>query len=116
MKISIDNLPLDITEEALKNVFAQIGEVASVKIRHDLLSKEPTRHGIVEMTLEVDGYRAINCFEGAAFKDRKIHVTETYPWFEKAKVAFEHFTDGHTMPTFSPMAAISRWQEQHKDH
>jgi len=116
MKIFIDNLPPDITEESLKGVFAQIGEVESVKIRTDLLSKTPARHGIVDMALELDGYRAINCFEGATFKDRKIHVKEAYPWLEKAKIAFEHFSDGYTMRYFSPMAAISRWQEQHKGH
>ena len=116
MKIFVDNLPLDITEEGLKIVFSQIGEVESVKIRPDLLSRVPSRHGIIDMALEVDGYRAITCFEGATFKDRKIHVKEAYPWFEKAKIAFEHFTDGHALPSFNPKTALSRWQEQHKVH
>ena len=114
MKISVENLPTDITEERLKDVFSQIGDVQSVKIRPDLLTWQPKGHGIVDMTLEVDAYRAINCFEGAAFKDKRIHVKETYPLYEKAKNMFEHFTDGHSLPTFNPRASFERWKEQYK--
>jgi len=114
MKISVDNLPPDITEDRLKDVFSQIGEVQSVKLKTDLLTWQPNGQGIVDMALEVDAYRAINCFEGAAFKDRKIHVTETYPLFEMAKNAFEHITDGHSLSNFNPLATIERWKEQLK--
>jgi len=116
MKIFIENLPPDITEEGLKSVFSQIGDVQSVKIKNDFLTWGPVRQGIVDMTLEVDGYRAINCFEGATFKERRIHVKEAHPLFEKAKIALEHITDGHTLTNFNPLEAISRWQENHKSH
>jgi len=116
MKISIENLPADITEDSLEGVFAQMGEVQSVKIKTDLLTWRPNGHGIVDMTLEVDAYRAINCFEGATFQDRKIHVTETYPLLEKAKNVIEHITDGHSLSAFNPLSSFERWKEQHKDH
>ncbi len=115
MKISVENLPADITEEGLKDVFGQIGDVQSVKLKTDLLTWQPNGQGIVDMTLEVDAYRAINCFEGATFKDRKIHVRETHPLLEKAKNMFEHFTDGHSLSNFKPLASFGRWREQHKD-
>jgi len=114
MKISVENLPLDITEDRLKDVFSQIGEVQSVKLKTDLLTWQPNGQGIVDMALEVDAYRAINCFEGASFKDRKIHVSEAYPLLEKAKNAFEHITDGHSLSNFSPLASFERWKEQLK--
>src|SRR5450759_5959806 len=101
MKISVENLPSDITEDSLKDVFAQMGEVQSVKIKTDLLTWRPNGQGIVDMTLEVDAYRAINCFEGATLKDRKIHVEETYPLLEKAKNVIEHITDGHSLSDFN---------------
>jgi RNA recognition motif-containing protein len=115
MKISVENLPADITEERLKDVFGQMGEVQSVKLKTDLLTWQPNGQGIVEMTLEVDAYRAINCFEGAAFRDKRIHVRETYPMLEKAKNMFEHFTDGHSLSDFKPLAGFERWREQLKD-
>jgi len=114
MKISVENLPPDITEDRLKDVFGQIGDVQSVKLKTDLLTWQPNGHGIVDMTLEVDAYRAINCFEGALFKDRKIHVKETYPLLEKAKNAYEHITDGQTFSDFKPLASFERWKEQFK--
>ena len=116
MKISVENLPADITENSLEGVFAQIGEVQSVRIKTDLLTWRPNGHGIVDMTLEVDAYRAINCFEGATLKDRKIHVKEAYPLYEKAKNAIEHITDGHSLSDFNLLASYERWKEQHKDH
>lgn len=112
----VENLPSGITEDRLKDVFAQMGEVESVKIKTELLSRQPKEYGIVEMTLEVDAYRAINCFEGATFKDRKIHVKEAFPLLEKAKSMFEHMTDGYTLSGFKPLATFERWKEQHKGH
>lgn len=116
MKISVENLPADITEDSLKGVFDQMGEVQSVSIKTDLLAWRPENsHGIVDMTLAVDAYRAINCFEGATFKDRKIHVKEAYPLLEKARNVIEHFTDGHSLSDFNPLASFERWKEQYKD-
>lgn len=111
MKISVENLPADITEESLKSVFTQMGEVQSVRIKTDLLIWRPNGHGIVEMTLDVDAYRAINCFEGATFKDRKIRVKMTYPLLEKAKNMIEHITDGYSLSKFNSFASFERWKE-----
>lgn len=97
MKILVENLPADITEERLKDVFSQIGEVQSVKIKTELLTRKPTGNGIVDMTLDIDGYRAINCFEGATFKDRQIHVKEAYPLLERAKRMIENGIHTHDL-------------------
>ena len=112
-KIFIENLPSDMTEEGLKNVFAQIGEVHSVKIKTELLARFTHEHkgyGIVEMALDVDAYRAINCFEGATFKDRKIHLEEDKPLLEKAKSMFDHIKD------IQALAGLVRWKEHFKNH
>jgi RNA recognition motif-containing protein len=114
MKIIVENLPADITEDGLKAVFDQIGEVRSVKLKSSLLTWQPPGHGIVDMALEVDAYRAINCFEGAALKDNKIHVQEAYPLFEKAKSAFEQITDGYSLSDLKLLSGFERWKEQHK--
>ena len=116
MKISVENMPVGVTEEGLKDMFGQIGEVQSVTIKSDLLAmltSRPTETGVVDMTLEVDAYRAINCFEGAAFSDRKIHVKETYPMLEKAKNMFEHLADGYSLAGNKALADYERWKERH---
>jgi cold-inducible RNA-binding protein len=84
-KVYVDNLPCDITEERLKDVFAQIGAVEAVKVQTDLLTLRTRCSGTVEMSLDVDAFRAVNFFNGATFKDRKIHVEEAKPLYVKAK-------------------------------
>jgi RNA recognition motif-containing protein len=87
-RIYVKNLPPDITEERLKDFFAQIGEVQSVKIKTDLITRRSTGSGFVEMSLDVDAYRAVNCFEGATIRDKKIHVEEAKPLIERARNLF----------------------------
>ena len=116
MKISVENLPADITEDRLKDVFSQVGEVQSVKLKPYLLFWQQTSQGIIDMALDVDAYRAINCFEGATFKNKKIHVKEAYPLFEKAKNAFDHLTDGYLLSDLNILASFERWKGQRKEH
>ncbi len=84
-KIYVENLPSDITEERLKDIFSQIGEVESVKIQKDLFTHRSKGAGYVEMQLDVDAYRAVLCFNGATFKDRQIHLKEAKPFHERAR-------------------------------
>jgi RNA recognition motif-containing protein len=87
-RIYVENLPPDITEERLKDFFTQIGDVQSVKIKTDLITRRSTGRGFVEMSLDVDAYRAVNCFDGATIKDRRIHLEEAKPLLERAKSIF----------------------------
>ena len=89
-KIYVENLPSDITEDRLKDIFAQIGPVESVKIQTDLLSRRPKGSGYVAMSLDVDAYRAVNCFNGAVLKDKKIYLKETKPFYARAKDLIHH--------------------------
>jgi RNA recognition motif-containing protein len=89
-KVRVENLPSDITEERLKDVFAQIGDVQSVTIKTDLLTGRPKGYGFIEMSLDVDAYRAVNILDGTTFKDRRIRLTEEKPLIEKAKEILTH--------------------------
>lgn len=84
-KVYVENLPCDITEEGLRDVFAQVGAVEAVRIQLDLLTLRTRCSGTVKMSLDVDAFRAVNCFNGATFRDRKIHVEEAKPLYEKAR-------------------------------
>jgi RNA recognition motif-containing protein len=90
MKIIVKNLSPDITEEGLKNLFGQIGTVESARINTDLLSRRPNGSGYVEMSLDVDAFRAINCFNGASIKNKKVTLKEVQPLLEKAKHILKH--------------------------
>ena len=94
-RIYVENLPRDITAEKLKNIFDQIGEVQSVRIKTDFLKIKPRCSGIVDMALEVDAYRAVNCFEGAVFKNGRIHLKEEDPLMEKARLVLTDIADGY---------------------
>ncbi len=89
-RVFVENLPPDLTEEGLKDIFMQIGDVQSVKLQTDLITKRPKGCGFVEMSLDIDAYRAVNCFDGATIKDRKIHLKEAKPLLQRARSIFEH--------------------------
>ncbi len=84
-RIYIENLPYDISEEGLKDIFAQIGAVESVKLKTDLFTHRSKGSGYIEMSLDVDAYRAVNCLHGATLNDRKIYLKEAKPLRERAK-------------------------------
>ncbi|HUK99824.1 MAG TPA: RNA-binding protein [Nitrospirota bacterium] len=90
MKIIVENLPSDITEESLKTIFDQIGAVESVKINTDLLSRRPKGSGYVEMSLDVDAFRAVNCINGASIKNKRVSLKEAQPLLEQAKHVLMH--------------------------
>jgi RNA recognition motif-containing protein len=73
---SVENLPPDITVGALKDMFAQIGEVQAVTLKTD---HQLHMNAFVEMILDLDTYRAVNCFNGSTIQNRKIRLTELKP-------------------------------------
>ncbi len=84
-RIYVENLPSGISEELLKDIFAQIGDVEAVKIETALLTRHSKGSGYVEMSLDVDAFRAVNCFDGAVLNDKKIHLKEAKPLHERAR-------------------------------
>ncbi len=84
-RIYVENLPNDITEDGLKDVFSQIGAVESVKLEAGLFTHRSKGSGYIDMLLDVDAFRVVNCFDGALFKDRQIHLKEAKPFHQWAK-------------------------------
>ncbi|HUI67302.1 MAG TPA: RNA-binding protein [Nitrospirota bacterium] len=91
-KVRVENLPTDITKERLIDIFSQIGDVQSVTIKTDLLTGQPKGYGFVEMSLDVDAYRAINILDGTTFRDKRIHLKEEKPLIERAKEILTQIT------------------------
>ena len=79
MKIYVGNLPYEVTEDDLRQVFEQSGEVGSVTIINDKYSGRSKGFGFVEMPSEAEGKAAIESLNGNDLKGRTINVNEARP-------------------------------------
>ncbi|MBI4654696.1 MAG: RNA-binding protein [Nitrospirae bacterium] len=85
-KIYVGNLPYQAGEEALKEAFAAIGEVQSVKIITDE-SGRSKGFGFVEMASDEDVEKAITALNGSTFMSRSIVVNEARPQTDRGRGA-----------------------------
>jgi RNA recognition motif-containing protein len=81
MNIYIGNLPLEITEEELRGVFARFGEVKSVIIMNDkyIGSGQTRGYGFVEMASKSIAANAIANLKGIKLRNREIEMVEALP-------------------------------------
>ncbi len=79
MNIYVGNLPYDFTEEDLKEMFDQFGEVASVKIVFDKVSGESKGFGFIEMEQKSEGKDAIQVLDQSAVRGRNVKVHAARP-------------------------------------
>ena len=78
-KCYVGNMSYDTTEDALRTLFAGVGEVESVNIITDRMSGRPKGFGFVEMATEEDAQAAISQLNGTTLDDRQITVAEARP-------------------------------------
>lgn len=79
LKLYVGNLPFGASEEDLKKLFSEVGEVQSVKIVTDSYSGRPRGFGFVEMTSQADAKKAISLLNGKTLMDRTLIVNEARP-------------------------------------
>jgi cold-inducible RNA-binding protein len=78
-KLYVGNLSYDTTETALRDLFAPVGEVASVTIITDRMSGRSKGFGFVEMATEEGAQKAIADVNGRSLDGRQITVAEARP-------------------------------------
>lgn len=76
MNIFVGNLDFNVTEEELKELFAEKGEVTSVRIIKDRFTGNSRGFGFVEMANEEQGQDAIDSLNGIDFKGRTLKVNK----------------------------------------
>ncbi len=81
-KLYVGNLAYNASEDELKELFSQAGEVVSAKIITDKFSGQARGFGFVEMATNEDAQKAITMFNGQAFKERELKVSEARPQAE----------------------------------
>ena len=79
MNIYVGNLPLELTEDELRQEFVVFGQVKSVNIMNDrdIGSGQPCGYGFVEMPLESEGRAAVTGLIDKTIKGRGIKVIES---------------------------------------
>ena len=84
-RLYVGNLAYSTTEDDLKEAFAKIGEVASVKLIIDQVSGRSKGFGFVEMANDEDGDKAISSLNGTNVQERSITVSEARPQKERGR-------------------------------
>lgn len=79
MKLYVGNLPHQMTEGELAELFAEAGPVVSAKIITDRQTGLPRGFGFVEMETKADGTKAISMFNAKMVDGRPLTVNEAQP-------------------------------------
>lgn len=79
MNIFVGNLAKEVTEQDLQTLFAECGNVRSVKIIKDLFSGESKGFAFIEMPGAAEAQKAITDLNTRDVKGKKIVVNEARP-------------------------------------
>ena len=78
-KIYVGNLSYKVTEDDLKDLFAEFGTVTEINVITDRETGRPRGFAFVEMDSDDDATKAINSLNGKELQDREIVVNEARP-------------------------------------
>lgn len=87
-KIYVGNISFKATEEDIRELFSQIGEVESVKIITDTHTGQPKGFGFIEMSSKEDACKAISALNGKTFMERTLSVAEARPTHSRDRRSF----------------------------
>ena len=81
LNIYVGNLPLEVTDDELRQEFIAFGQVKSVSVMNDkyIGSGQLRGYGFVEMTSKSEGKAAIKSLQGKRLRDQLINVIEALP-------------------------------------
>lgn len=79
MKLFIGNLNPQTSEESLRTLFSEFGEIVSVAVPVDNETGMPRGFGFVEMADKFEGFDAIDNIDGTYFEGQVITVKESRP-------------------------------------
>jgi RNA recognition motif-containing protein len=79
MNIYVGNLPHKVTEDEVRQAFAEFGQVTEVRLIVDKFSGESKGFGFVEMPSKDEAEKAIGAMNGKEFMGRALNVNEARP-------------------------------------
>ncbi len=83
IKLYVGNLPYSTTEDELRELFAQAGEVKSVAVIKDRDSGTSKGFGFIEMGTQEEAQNAISKFNEYSLGDRQLKVNMARPREER---------------------------------
>lgn len=83
-KLYVGNLAYSTTEIAIRELFAQAGEVSEIALITDRDTGRPKGFGFVEMATEEGAQEAIKRFNGFTLDNRALTVNEARPREERS--------------------------------
>ncbi|MBE0425789.1 MAG: RNA-binding protein [Nitrospirae bacterium] len=78
-KMYVGNIPYNATEEDLRELFSEYGEIESLKIIQDQFTNRSKGFGFIEMVNEEDAKKAIATLNGKDFMGKSLTVAEARP-------------------------------------
>ncbi len=94
MNIYVGNVAFTATENQLQDLFAEYGEVSSVKIITDKYSGRSKGFAFVEMPNDTEGTEALNALNGLEINGRNLNVTEARPKEERPRNDYGNNREG----------------------
>ena len=85
MNIYVGNLSYSLTEDQLRALFVEFGEVSSVRVMTDRETNRPKGFGFVEMPNNTEANAAIEALNGKEVLGRKMTVNEARPREERPR-------------------------------
>ncbi|MBM9605198.1 RNA recognition motif domain-containing protein [Desulfopila inferna] len=79
MKLFIGNLPYDITEPEVSDLFSEYGEVINTNLITDQFSGRSKGFAFVEMSSRGEGHKAMETLNRRQFKHRELVCKEAIP-------------------------------------
>lgn len=79
MNLFVGNISKSVSEEALRALFSEFGQVASARILADKYTGESKGFGFVDMISEQHGHEAIRKLSNAEFFGRRLVVNKARP-------------------------------------
>ena len=83
-KLYVGNLSYDTTQESVRTLFEQVGEVTEVNLITDRDSGRPKGFGFVQMATDAQAQEAIRRFNGFSVDNRALTVNEARPREERS--------------------------------
>lgn len=84
-KLYVGNLPYSVTQDELRELFAQVGEPTEINLITDRDTGRPKGFGFVEMATDEEAQEAIRRFNGFSLQNRALTVNEARPREERPR-------------------------------
>ena len=79
MRLYVGNLPFQTTDDDLRDLFTEHGDVTTASVVTDRETGRSRGFGFVEMSSDSEGEAAINALNGSPFGGRDLTVNEAKP-------------------------------------